>query len=218
MNEFKFELAHGLLKNCKSNKNTKHTRDFGEYIKVIPCKTALSEILKIIGDVNDEKCNALIKRLSNKSAKMTLVEYAAIKKMINESMKREFGVTGAMAIFGETKSTIGLSTIFLNLLSLVECTRKQCNTKRDSKKAECMVSECSSMLVICLQLASDLYTKYTCDVKGFEKQCNDGMVEFAKKTSELIMKINNNKKLSVSELENISTKLRILLSIAFPLI
>jgi hypothetical protein len=212
MGEEKFKIALTLLKACKDPKA--NSRNFGTFMKVAECKKALSGILEIIGDGNDVDRKKLIRRLSTKNSRMSDSEYTMIKKILHESMKKEFGITRVMLVIGETKSNIGLSTILHDLLALVECTQTQCRIGKYSKKrVECIVSECSKLIIICLQLSSDLYTKFPC-YKGFEKECAIGLAKFAEETATLITKIEQ-RKLTPLDLEDITTKLRVLMSIAF---
>lgn len=212
MAEENFKIALTLLKACKDPKA--NSRNFGTFMKVAECKKALSGILGIIGDADDVDSNKLIQRLSTQNSRMSAAEYTMIKHILHDSMKKEFGITRAMLVIGETKSKIGLSTILHDLLSLVECTRKQCKIGKNSNKhVECIVSNCSKLIIICLQLSSDLYTKFPC-YKGYEKECQIGLAKFAEETTNLITKIEK-RKLTPPDLEDITTKLRMLMSIAF---
>jgi hypothetical protein len=206
MAEYTFDLAFSLLRACEKKNNG---RDFGSYASVRSCKKALGSILGLISDVD----GSLLKRLSDDKSRITKSEYENIKFLLNDGMKREFGVTRDIVLIGETKSKISLNTILHSLMRLVHCTRTRCGKESDNNKVKCATNKCVSLVIICLTLVADIYTGFPCD-KKHRDQCNKGKVGFTTDVKSLIVKLRARQYvMNDVDLENISDKLRMLWSV-----
>lgn len=193
-----YEIAYSLMNSCSKGSTS--------LIKVTPCKKALGSILKILNYDNEQ----LITRLLDDKSRISEIEYKEIKKYLVFAFKREFGVKSDMMLVGKSKSKIGLDSILVSLVKLVECTRNNCASQKNVQNIKCASTKCSEMLIVCLELICDIYTKIPCKPE-YKTTCEPGMKRFDIETKLLISKIRS-RKLLVEDLANIEMKLRMLWS------
>ena len=193
-----YELAYSLLDSCTSSNSM---------IRVTPCKKALGSVLQLLHFDN----GPLMRRLLNSRSRIKDEEYTEIKRYLVVAFKREFGVDRDMLVVGKSKSRIGMNYVLSSLVHLVECTRERCNDKRSMR---CISTACPELLIVCLELASDLYTKYPC-LPAYKVECVSGMKKFASDTVVLVSKLHGLDRLSVDDLSEIEMRLRFLWTVSF---
>jgi hypothetical protein len=192
-------LTQSLLKTCESD-----GRSIKLFVKKAPCKKALGLLLIHLGLGKDE----IVKRLTT-TGKVSHGDYMTLKHRLTQAIREELGSTKKLFVLGDSVSTVTLRQVLLVIVDLLGCKRMHCNNV--DQIMQCVVNNCSSMMVICMDLAVDLYTKVPC-YKGLEIPCRKEMVVFKKQVETIHQKISNKKRLTKKELDDVEHTIQILTS------
>jgi len=199
-------LTDSLLKTCDSN-----GRSMKLFMKKGPCKKALGSLLLHLGLGEDP----LVKRLNtNGAVRLSHGEYTTLRFRLTIALRKELGMTKGSFVLGDSASTVivpSLRQVLLVIVGLLGCRRMHCTNTEKLKIMPCILKNCSAMLLVCMDLAVDLYTKVPC-IKGFETACETGMASLKKQVETIKQKISSKKRLTKKEMDALEHTLLILTS------
>lgn len=194
-------LTDSLLKTCDSN-----GRSFKLFVKKGPCKKALGSLLGHLGLGEDP----IVTRLNTNGA-VSHGEYTTLRFRLTIALREELGMMKGSFVLGDSGSTVTLRQVLLVIVALLGCRRMHCTNTEKLKIMPCILKNCSEMLLVCMDLAVDLYTKVPC-IKGFETACETGMASLKKQVETIKQNISSKKRLTKKDMDALEHTLLILTS------